>query len=767
MMKIRIALLLTLLSYSISYSQNGSVEGWVWEKKNTPVKFATIYLFDTENHLVTGTFVDSTGYFKLNKIKSGAYYLKASSVLHEPDSVRIQITEDKRHYKLLPIVLSERINRLDEVVISTSGTQEISNLRNNTFRFSEEVKALSSTSVELLQKIPTVTVDPISEAVSVEGQGDVLILIDGVRQNDNKVLKSIPSHLIEKIEVSTVPTFTKGSDSFSSAINVVLKKKLRGFLGNFKLDLPTEIIFNDSYVSARYDHEKFAISGKYRLYIRNFPYREHALRSSPFSEDVYERNKVYTDRMELGHDWNFGLNYSPAKNHTLRFNTALNTTDNTRKFTTSSKDRTDNDYYSDIVKTERIGEIEGEFYSVNYNITSPKLKNTFELSSDFYKFSFAGNRKQFDDLQSTELVSTENLLEERWYSRTLSNMKIAFDSIQTLNVGAELYIQEMNTLSQGDIAGEIFYKENRINAFAEYEILLGKFLVSAGMKAEKYSVDIEGAETQDKWVMSPKLYVVFRQNSIKSSFSFYQRLYRPRVWDINPVRRFSDNRTATEGNPYLEPEIYNRLELRNQYSSQKFTAINKIYYTRSENAIQHRRFHDDGILVSKPFNASWNERIGTYSSLRYSPWKKLNLEISSDLYHSQFEQPLNSLERTKSAWSYNLGSSIEWQPLNKLSFRASIEYSAKRFMPYSYTTSPINTYYAISYTPIKKLTINALICNPWLDLESKSVYVDDENHIETKSVLEYKMLMLRVSYNFSLGTVKDSNLQFKNFEKDF
>lgn len=76
-----------LLLVSISFAQNGTVRGFVYNKENgEPVAFTNVYLKGTTN----GSATDLNGYFSINKVAPGAYVLMITSL--EFDTISESIT---------------------------------------------------------------------------------------------------------------------------------------------------------------------------------------------------------------------------------------------------------------------------------------------------------------------------------------------------------------------------------------------------------------------------------------------------------------------------------------------------------------------------------------------------------------------------------------------------------------------------------------------------------------------------------------------------
>ena len=83
--------------------------------------------------------------------------------------------------------------------------------------------------------IPSVSVDPQNGAISLRGNENVRVLVDGRLSNipAAQLLKQIPSSAIKSIELITNPSAKFNPEGMSGIINIVLhKNQMLGFNGS-------------------------------------------------------------------------------------------------------------------------------------------------------------------------------------------------------------------------------------------------------------------------------------------------------------------------------------------------------------------------------------------------------------------------------------------------------------------------------------------------------------------------------------------------------
>jgi len=99
----------------------------------------------------------------------------------------------------------------------------------------KDLISAGATAGEIMNNIPSVSVDPQTNAISLRGNENVRVLIDGKPSNIDtaQLLKQIPSSSIKQVELITNPSAKYNPEGMSGIINIVLHKNANnGFNGN-------------------------------------------------------------------------------------------------------------------------------------------------------------------------------------------------------------------------------------------------------------------------------------------------------------------------------------------------------------------------------------------------------------------------------------------------------------------------------------------------------------------------------------------------------
>ncbi|MFV7236909.1 TonB-dependent receptor plug domain-containing protein [Flavobacterium sp. ZB4R12] len=133
----------------------------------------------------------------------------------------------------------------------------------------KDLLSAGATAAEIMNNIPSVSVDPQTNAISLRGNSNVRILIDGKPTNidASQLLQQIPSTSIKQIELITNPSAKYNPEGMSGIINIVLNKNSKiGFNGSIN----NGVTFGktpklNSSADMNYRTGKFNIYGNYGL----------------------------------------------------------------------------------------------------------------------------------------------------------------------------------------------------------------------------------------------------------------------------------------------------------------------------------------------------------------------------------------------------------------------------------------------------------------------------------------------------------------------
>lgn len=178
------------------------------------------------------------------------------------------------------------------------------------------------------------------------------------------------------------------------------------------------------------------------------------------------------------------------------------------------------------------------------------------------------------------------------------------------------------------------------NIHAAYGILgnkSGRFSYQAGLRAEWTDVKTTLQETnqvnpRDYVNLFPSVHLTLslpRENALQWSYS--RRVRRPFYNDLSPYVTFSDARNFFSGNPDLDPEFSNALELGHIKTFEKGSLTSSVYFRNTRDRIERIRLVDEsGNSVTRTENLLSERALGVEFTSGYSPlpWWKLDFNFN-------------------------------------------------------------------------------------------------------------------------------------------
>ncbi len=218
--------ILVFLFSFIALAQNGSIQGIVIDKNTgEKIPFANISLLKNNQFSTLGTVTDNNGGFNLDKLEYADYKVVVSFIGFETDTIKgLKITKEKPVVRLESIALKVTGIALRELEINAMANTQTSHLDRKTYRAVDFATAKGGTAVDLLNKIPSVSVSPDGE-VSVRGTTDFMVYLNGkpTQMDPSMLLGQIASDAIENIDVISVPSAKYDAQGKGGIINITTK----------------------------------------------------------------------------------------------------------------------------------------------------------------------------------------------------------------------------------------------------------------------------------------------------------------------------------------------------------------------------------------------------------------------------------------------------------------------------------------------------------------------------------------------------------------
>ncbi len=610
--------ILLLFSFTtLSFTQtNGTITGSIVDADENPVGYASVVLYTAADSIIVKLELsDDEGIFQFINIPDSKYWLDISYV--GLPNYKTESFELSGNIELPVIQLEPSSNKLEEVTVTAQRPLLEVKPDKMVFNVENSINAVGSDALELLRKAPGVVVDN-NDNITMLGKSGVLIYIDGrpsPLQGDQLVayLKSMQATEIDNIEIITNPSAKYDAEGSGGIINIKLKKDKRlGANANINLGFQQGDYsrYNGS-VSSNYKAKKYNIFG-------NYSYSNG--KNGSYMDLYREQNGLVLDQKNnRNSDWNnhnfkAGADFYLSKNSTLGFMANGNIASDLDKGNSRTEIRMIGQESNDsilVAQSMNDGKHDNFNFNINYTFGDGKSKST-NFDADYGLYRSDGKDYQpnyyFDPSESE--VLTKNV----YRNETLTDIDIFTFKVDherplfkgKIGAGAKVaYITTDNTYNffnvfeetnseelDKDRSNQFVYTENVNAVYANYNRQFEKIGFQVGLRVEQ--TNSEGDLTSEKITDNDNVkqtyadffpsagisYQLDQKNSFQLSYS--RRINRPNYQDLNPFEYKLDELTFQKGNPFLNPEYTNNIQLTHTFNYSLNTSIG---YSHTENLI--------------------------------------------------------------------------------------------------------------------------------------------------------------------------------------
>ena len=669
--------------------KNGSVSGRVIDAQlNEPLPYVNIVITDTAKKIITGGITNDDGTFEIKNIPEGTITVSIQFVGFK--TIDKNVTLGKGNYKLNlgDIKLEEESTGLDEVTIVADVSTIQQKVDRKVITIGKDLQTAGATASELMNNLPSVSVDQQTGSISLRGNQNVRVMVDGKLSNipAEQLLKQIPSNSIKSVELITNPSAKYNPEGMSGIINIVLHKNTKiGFNGNITVGLAHDIEakFNSS-IDANYRNGKVNFYGSYGNNISrnaNYGYINRTEQDITQNFDILNDNK--------SHLFKVGLDYYINDKNTISLFTNQNLFNGETDVNSSIA------YLNDTSLNESqylsgINENDSQQYNFNYKHDFTKEGHNIELEVDHNIYDGIGDNNNIfftsqrpDFIENTDTDRNSTTLNLDYVNPLSESVKLElglqarfFDT----NIFYESDAREQNDDDEYIPTSTNFdYTRNIYSAYATYGKKLEKWSYQLGLRAETVQVDSDAFKIDldsndelnipfenDYFELYPSAFVTYSPSEKNSyQFSYSRRIDRPGIGQVNPLPNWSTPLISEFGNQELRPQFTNSVETNYTRQLEKGSITAGVFYRIIEDEIQQAILidrTDPNRLIFTNLNFDNTSSYGIELSSSYRPTKWWSVNASFDLYSqtqkslaesfdTNDEIVLNTVEVDNVAWS--------------------------------------------------------------------------------------------------------------------
>ena len=686
-LKNSIYLLLLILSSSFAIAQeNIEITGKLVEKETSqPIPYATLVIKDkSTNKNITGVITDNSGNFIVTTTKPN-FYVEISFMGFETKTIT-EFTVTNRKVNLGTIKLLPNSQALDEVVVTGEVSKTVFKLDKRVFNVGKDISSTGASALEVLNNVPSVNVN-IEGDISLRGSSGVQILINGkpsvLADQSSNALGTITADMIDSIEIITNPSAKYEASGTAGILNIILKKEeKKGWNGSVSVN--TGIPDNHSLgLSLNRRTENFNLFAQLGAGYRSLPQESENINQNLITNEVLLsngeefRNETFFN-LTLGTDYHINdLNVL-----TLSGNFAYEIEDQPSNYNFQFFDE-NNNLISNWIREESTEATNPKYrYELNYK---KQFKNNEDHTLQFSALgSFFGKElaSQFTNTTSSGTNINSDQQTETNFQQADYTFKADYvnpvSEVYTIETGAQYVINDVgNDFEVRDlIDGAYVVNEDLTNNFEWNQKVLGlyatgayekeKWGIKAGLRLEQTNVNTLLTNTnqsneRDYSNFFPTLHTSYK---ISDNFSlqagYSKRIFRPRLWDLNPFFNIRNNFNIRVGNPNLQPEFTDSYELTSIYKIGKASLSSSLYHRYTTDVVERVSTFKDNVTFYTPENIGTNSSIGFETNGKYSPntWLTLTGDFNFNYFDRAGTFENQVFDFTGSQWSSRLGSKI-------------------------------------------------------------------------------------------------------------
>ncbi|RYY19539.1 MAG: TonB-dependent receptor [Chitinophagaceae bacterium] len=671
---------------------------------------ASVTLISIKDSSESGiTAADTSGVFIFQNIKEGGYVVKVSAVgfsIFKTASFNINSGTPKKD--LGNVSLNARSNDLTSVEVVAKKQFIEQKIDRMVVNVDAAVSNAGATALEVLEKSPGVTVDKDGN-ISLKGKQGVQIYIDGRPSYLSgaelvNLLKNMNANQLDQLEIMTNPPAKYDAAGNSGIINIKTKKnKQKGFNGSINAGYSQGAYWrtNES-LNLNYRNGKFNAFMNYS-FNKNNSFQELTI-NRVYKNANEETTAVFDQvanmkRSNTNNNLKIGVDYFINQKSTIGIVTSgfLSPENNSNNNTSYLKDA--DSKVDSIVYSEGTQKNNWKNGAVNLNFRHQYDSTGKELTADLDYSTYASQSRQ-----TFMNANFDPFWDKKGQSDLISNLPVdiniysaKIDYTLPLKKGLKLETGVKSSFVNTDNSANYFnvvsgvqsvdydktnrfsYEENINAAYINVSKQYKKLGVQAGLRFENTNIKghqfgneakpaLDSAFERTYNNLFPTVFLSYKLNKINQlGLSVGRRIDRPRYQDLNPFLFFIDNYTYESGNPFLQPQYTNNIELSHTFKSFLTTTLN---YSKTTNYFAETFEQVDFATIVRRGNIGERDNIGVsvsaqvpvfkwwtailYGNYNYNRYQGMLYGENLDVDASMFLFNVNNQFNFKKGWSAEL-----------------------------------------------------------------------------------------------------------------
>lgn len=630
--------------------------------------FATVRLLQLPTKKpVKAVLTQADGSFRITAPQAGRYLFEVVSMGKEPIRQTLSFDATTKSVKMDTLYIKEYDASLGVAEVVAQRPLVKAEIDKMTYSMAEDPDAKNNTLLEMLRKVPMVTVDG-EDNVKVNGNASFKVYVDGkpnamMSANPSMIFKAYPASAIKKIEVITNPGAKYDAEGVAGVLNIITNSQTatQGYTLTLNGSVGNRGESGSAFAVAQFG--KFMLSAHYGTGYHKQPISTTTMERELYDETVNHLLQSHT--VSKGHGmYQFGnleASYEFSPKDLLSVSAGIHGWNGKNNNTSINK----------------MFAVDGnETYHYQVASRTKSLYQTINASADFQHSFTEDNRLtlsyQYSHNPQTTQVWTENTdmvnLPANFGLKDLASdpdnlsyeqtAQVDFTSAldkkkqHTLSVGLK-YINRINRSNNVDYTREAgsddeFTRDETRSlryrhqgdigaAYLQYNLKINNWAAMVGNRYEYYHVRVTYPDGKsrpfgthmDDWVPSVTLgYNLKPTMMLKAGYNL--RIARPDISYLSPYQVSYSPEAVKYGNPNLKSEKGHNLNMTFSTFSAKLTLNATLTYAFSNNGMEEYSFVEDGVMRTtyEGFRHSKETTLSTFINWTIIKGTTLNLNAS-------------------------------------------------------------------------------------------------------------------------------------------
>ena len=551
------------------------------------------------------------------------------------------------------------------------------------YNVAEDEDAKSNTVLDMLRKVPMVTVDG-QDNITVNGSSSFKVYVDGMpnvmfNSNPSMVFKSMPATAVKSIEVVTNPGAKYDAEGAGGVLNIIMNKQnpqaaqsMNGYNGTVRASGGNKSISGGAFISGQQGKLSYSANVMTTYSKPGTTDTEVEItQNNPngTSQLMTSSNKV-TIPFTMG---NLTLGYQ------IDSVSALNVTASINNLNIKSDGNS---------TTTMGGGSYGKGFSYGSSTDMRNSRTSFSGSIDYqrffnkehtqslaltYQLNYSPSTVKSDNIFNTtsSIIDLTNRYSENKEKTTDHTFQIDYTmpiaTGQTLSFGTKLQLRDATSDAKYYKKGvydptssmDYEYKNSILAGYGEYAGNFGKIGAKAGLRYEQTWQNVEyhlgnGDDFKKNYgslVPSASLQYTIGQGS-NLGLTYNMRISRPGITYLNPYVDKTNPTTRTYGNTDLDVEKNHNLALVYNMFTPKLMLNLNLHHNFTDNAIEQYSFYDAQNLLNTTYgNIVKRHQTGLNGYVNWLAAKNTRLFLNGALNYTDLRS--NTLSQSNSGWSAN------------------------------------------------------------------------------------------------------------------